>query len=121
MHSRFAFLMLLRLDLIEAAWLMGPEATYAGVRPETPGIASHSTLSGLFAAITRKTGWYPVIFQVVDLLVVLEVAHVVLLAVAPGTCLPIVDLVGAAGPFVDDGSPRSRLRKNLRACPHGSL
>lgn len=121
MHSRFAFLMLLRLDLIEAAWLMGPEATYAGVRPETLGIASHSTLSGLFAAITRKTGWHPVIFQVVDLLVVLEVAHVVLLAVTPGTCLPIVDFAGAASPFVDDGSPRSRLRKNLRACPHGSL
>ncbi|PNP82025.1 hypothetical protein FNYG_04586 [Fusarium nygamai] len=120
MRSRFAFLMLLRLKPIEAALPVGLETTNAGVRLDILWTTSHNALSGL-AAFARKTGCYPVIFQEVDLVVVLEVAHVVLLAVAPGTWLPIVDLaavddgagaagtVGAArtshtGPFLDDGS-----------------
>lgn len=119
MRSGFAFFTFLRLKLIEAACSMGPETTNAGVRLDFLWRTSHNALSGL-AAFARNTGCYPVSFQVVDLHVVPEVAHVVL-AVACSTCLPIVDLsaaddgagaagtVGAArashtGPFLDDGS-----------------
>ncbi|KAG5783890.1 hypothetical protein H9Q73_002456 [Fusarium xylarioides] len=124
---------------------MGLETTYAGVRLDILWTASHNTLSGFFAAIARKTGWYPVIFQEVDLVVVLEVAHVVLLAVAPGACLPIVDLdaagdgAGAAGtagtartfhadPFLDGrlrlflgGSLSLWLDADLRLCLNCSV
>ncbi|KAF5545570.1 hypothetical protein FNAPI_9101 [Fusarium napiforme] len=78
---------------------MGLETTNAGVRPDFLWIWSHNALSGLFAASARNTGWYPVIFQFVDLLVVREVARVVLFAVAPGAWYPIVDLAA-----VDDGA-----------------
>ncbi|KAF5592168.1 hypothetical protein FPANT_5474 [Fusarium pseudoanthophilum] len=91
---------------------MGFETTKAGVRLDVLWMTSHNALSGL-AAFARNTGCYPVIFQIVDLHVVREVARVVLLAVALGAWLPIVDLAavddgaGAAGashtgPFLDD-------------------
>ncbi|KAF5621917.1 hypothetical protein F52700_10790 [Fusarium sp. NRRL 52700] len=91
------------------------------------------------------TSWFPEVFQVVDLLVVIKAAHVVFLAVAagPGASLHIVDLaagpgagagadagVGAAGTCYtgDSGSLRGRLSwgfmlfldSSLRLCPNCS-
>ncbi|PCD32776.1 hypothetical protein AU210_009017 [Fusarium oxysporum f. sp. radicis-cucumerinum] len=125
MYSRFAFLTP-PLKPIEAAFLMGPEATYAGVRLDIQGNRSHETLSGVLAAFARMTGSYPQHFQPVDLHVVREVAHVVLLAAAYGACLPIVDLAAPADPFhtgsfLDDGWLRGRLRRSFILRLNGPL
>ncbi|KAL5587235.1 hypothetical protein FOVSG1_012371 [Fusarium oxysporum f. sp. vasinfectum] len=69
---------------------------------------------------------YPQHFQPVDLHVIREVAHVVLLAAAYGACLSIVDLAAPADPFhtgsfLDDGWLRGRLRRSFILRLNGPL